>query len=106
HNGSIDDEALVPEHHANASKAEGTRVAFLHVWTRVPVHENIFDAENWALPFVRAGLEVPDHFPNSAARSISLLNGGSDYYLDMIGSHRDSALFDQSREAVWKIVSV
>jgi hypothetical protein len=105
HNGSIDDEALIPEHHANASQSTGTRVAFLHVWTRIPFNESIFAAENWALPFVRAGLPVPEQFPVPAARSVSLLSGGSDFYLDMIGSRRDSAAFARARVEVDSVMS-
>jgi hypothetical protein len=104
HNGSIDDEALIPEHHSSASQSTGTRVAFLHVWTRVPFAESVFAAENWALPFVRAGLQVPGNFPNSAARSVSLLNGGSDFYLDMIGSRRDSLIFERARKDAAEVV--
>jgi len=105
HNGSIDDEALIPEHHSSASQSTGTRVAFLHVWTRVPFVESVFNAENWALPFVRAGLQVPGNFSNSAARSISLLEGGSDFYLDMIGSRRDSLIFGRAKKEVREVVS-
>jgi len=105
HNGSIDDEALVPEHHMEPSKAEGTRVAFLHVWTGVPFQENIFAAENWALPFVRAGISVPDRFSNYTARSVSLINGSAAYYMDMMGSRRDSATFDRYGAEVNAIVS-
>jgi len=105
HNGSIDDEALVPEHHMEPSKAEGTRVAFLHVWTHVPFQEDIFAAENWALPFVRAGLPVPDGFSNYSARSVSLGNGSAAYYMDMMGSQRDSATFDRYAAEVNRIVS-
>ena len=95
HNGSIDEEALVPEHHSTASTTTGTRVAFLHVWTHMPSSESVFAAENWALPFVRAGLSVPDRFSNYAARSVSLIDGGGEYYMDMIGSRGDSAVFDR-----------
>ena len=56
HNGAIDDEALLPEHSTQPSSAEGTRVAFLHAWLRIPAPGGIFAAENWAIPFVRAEL--------------------------------------------------
>jgi hypothetical protein len=86
HNGAIDDEALLPEHSTTPSSADGTRVAFLHVWLRIPAPGGIFAAENWAIPFVRAGLKVPDEFPNGAARAVSLVGGGIDFYRDLAGS--------------------
>jgi hypothetical protein len=86
HNGSIDDEALLPEHQTTASAATGTRVAFLHAWLRIPAPEGMFAAENWAIPFIRAGLPVPAAFPNGAARAVSLVTGGKEFFLDLIGS--------------------
>lgn len=86
HNGAIDDEALLPEHNTVPSSADGTRVAFLHAWLRIPAPDGIFAAENWAIPFVRAELTVPDEFPNGAARAVSLVGGGLDFYRDLVGS--------------------
>ena len=94
HNGSVDEEALVPEHHTAPSEVVGTRVSFLHVWTHV-VSENVFGAENWALPFVRAGVKVPAKFSNHAARCMGIQNGGRDYYLAMPGAQADPASFDE-----------
>jgi len=105
HNGTVDDEALLPQHHTASSTAHGTRVAFLHVWTRVPFSETIFGAENWALPFVRAGIPVPLKFSESAARCMSMLNGGRDFYLDLIGSHADSAAFNVCEAKAGELVA-
>lgn len=106
HNGTVDDEALIPQHHSVASAVHGTRVAFLHVWTRVKSSESIYAAENWALPFIRAGLPVPDRFANGAARSVSLLNGGKNFYFDLIGSRSDSSAFDECEKRAQEIVGV
>lgn len=106
HNGTVDDEALIPQHHSVASAAEGTRVAFLHVWTRVQSPESIYSAENWALPFVRVGLPVPDKFTNGAARTVSLLNSGKTFYFDLIESHADSAAFDRCEQRAAEIVNL
>jgi hypothetical protein len=61
-------------------------VAFLHVWIRVPASETIFGADNWAIPFVRAGLPVPAAFPNGAARAVGLATGGKEFFSDLIGA--------------------
>lgn len=86
HNGAIEDEALLPEHSTAPSSADGTRVAFLHVWLRIPAPGGIFAAENWAIPFVRAELKVPDEFTNGAARAVSLVGGGIAFYRDLVDS--------------------
>jgi hypothetical protein len=86
HNGSVDEESLLPEHggHEPARNAmessDGTRLAILHAWTIVPNPAGMFAAENWALPFVRNGIAVPRNFPVSAARELALVSGGVEYY--------------------------
>lgn len=85
HNGSVDEEGLLPEHHSAPSANTGTRVAFLHAWVHVRGSEGTFDAENWAIPFIRLELPVPDRFPNGASRALSLLTGGDDFFKELIG---------------------
>src|SRR5438105_7318728 len=80
HNGTIEEEGLLPEHHSTPTAASGTRVAFLHVWIRIPNANGIFAAENWAIPFLRLELPVPQTFPNGAARALSLLSGVEDVF--------------------------
>jgi hypothetical protein len=108
HNGAIDDEALLPEHETTASAANGTRVAFLHAWLRIPAPYGLFSAENWAIPFIRAGVSVPHAFPNGAARAVSLAGGGKEFFLDLIGSAaapRISAVLDDCSSVAAKIVA-
>jgi len=109
HNGSIDDEALLPEHHTTASSAAtGTRVAFLHAWLRIPAPDGLFAAENWAIPFIRAGVPVPREFPNGAARAVSLAAGGKEFFLDLIGSAaapRITSVLDDCAANASKIVA-
>src|SRR5205823_4293637 len=96
HNGTIEEEGLLPEHHSTPTAASGTRVAFLHVWIRVANANGIFAAENWAIPFLRLELPVPQTFPNGAARALSLLSGGNDYFDELMGedaTSRTSQLF-------------
>ena len=98
HNGAIDDEALLPEHHSAPSAVSGTRVTFVHAWLRVPHPGGVFAAENWAIPFVRAGLPVPQEFPDGAARALGLLDGGRKFFTALMGvdaSASASAALDQ-----------
>jgi hypothetical protein len=101
HNGSIDEEALVPEHHTMPSAATGTRVAFLHVWTHAQFAGSVFDAENWTLPFLRAGVAVPAHFTFAAAKCLSVATGARDYYRDVYHL-RDTRAFDECASFVVK----
>jgi hypothetical protein len=88
HNGSVDDESLLPEHAAHQSGGQrgdsiatrGTRLAILHAWVGVPNPDGVFTAENWALPFARIGVPAPTSIPPAAARALSLASGAKEYF--------------------------
>ncbi len=94
HNGSVEEESLLPEHHSMSmpSSVSGTRLAILHAWVRAPNPDGVFAAENWALPFLRVGLDVPVGFPKGAARAISLLSGGERYFRELAGEAANAAV--------------
>jgi hypothetical protein len=92
HNGSVEEESLLPEHHSMPSSASGTRLAILHAWVRAPNPEGVFAAENWALPFLRVGLDAPGGFPKGAARAVSLLSGGERYYRELAGEPANASI--------------
>lgn len=106
HNGSIDEEGLLPEHHNTPSAKVGTRVAFLHAWIRVPGSEPVFSAENWAIPFLRLGIPVPDQFPNGAARALSLIADGKKYFADLLGpaAQQSASSLDETSSAAESIL--
>ena len=83
HNGTVDEESVLPQHHATPSEATSTRLVILHVWVRLSNPAGVFAAENWALPFARLGLSTPSRFSTGAARALSLLSGGKPYFLDL-----------------------
>jgi hypothetical protein len=85
HNGTLEEETLLPEHHSMPAAVSGTRVAVLHAWVRAANPDGVFAAENWTLPFIRQGLAVPAVFPNGAARALSLLSTGERYFREMAG---------------------
>jgi hypothetical protein len=91
HNGTLEEESLLPEHHSMSTSGGGTRLAILHAWVRAPNPDGIFAAENWALPFIRLGLDVPAGFPKGAARAISLLSGGERYFRELAGESANAA---------------
>lgn len=102
HNGTVDDESMLPEHRSNDhahSSAHGhghdtmpmsiapTRLAVLHAWTGIANPAGIFAAENWAIPFARLGLATPIPVSISAARALSLLSGGKEYYVALANAN-------------------
>jgi hypothetical protein len=52
----------------------------LHVWGNLTNPGGVFESDNWALPFARLALEVPDRFVTASARALSLASGGDTYY--------------------------
>jgi hypothetical protein len=81
HIGAIDEESVLLHHVPTAADAgSGVRLAMLHAWVWTPNPDGVFAADNWALPFLRLKLAVPDEIPVPAARALSLLAGGDVYY--------------------------
>jgi hypothetical protein len=81
HNGPVDEETLPLKHLiAHASTPRGMRVAVLHAWVPLGNPAGVWSSENWALPWARLGLALPRGAPDAAAKSLSLLAGGDDYF--------------------------
>lgn len=82
HSGLIEDEALPTAHvtHSPRSTLERTRLGILHLWTGIENPEGKWTADNWALPFVRAGLT--EHPASElAARALTLEADSGAYYV-------------------------
>ncbi len=84
HTEAVDAEALLlsgpPSMHGGGS---GFRLAMVHVWYPLDNPGGVFDQNNWALPFLRAGLEEPDAVSSEAGRALSLATSGFDFYLEL-----------------------
>ena len=81
HSGLLSDESGVSP---GASTEGDTHVWVLHVWTALPNADGRFLPDNWALPFVRAGLAAPAAVNADAARAVSLASGGDRYVRDVL----------------------
>ncbi len=81
HSGLLADESGVAP---GASAQGGTHVWVLHAWTSLANPGGQFTPDNWALPFLRAGLDVPPHADADAARALAMLNGGDVYLRDVL----------------------
>jgi hypothetical protein len=100
HNGSVAEETLpMMHHHGGMSSAEPTRVAILHAWLGIENPSGVWVADNWALPFARAGLRA-DHASVAAARAMSLTAPGATAYYERViasAAGRDSVVLGRVR---------
>jgi hypothetical protein len=84
HYRTLDDETMLPEHHLPGGVPDRARIAMLHTWIWAENPAGTFAADNWAIPYVRLGLSPPAGAPQAAARALSLVSGGSDYFKEAI----------------------
>lgn len=92
HDGTLVEEAVQPDHDAHRAVGTGPAmggVAVLHAWICVANPAGLFASDNWALPFVRLGLEPPARVPEAAARALALAAGGVPFYVEQLGSTTD-----------------
>ena len=91
--------AMTPGPMHEEAPDEAYRLAMLHAWVWLDNPDGLFAADNWALPYVRAGLPVPSAPSVRAARAVSLLSGGVDYFVEAVRhlTGVDSATLDAIR---------
>lgn len=87
HGGDLDEESL-SDSHAGSGEPDSDRVAVLHVWVPQPNAAGMFAAENWALPFLRAGLAAPPQASEASARALALGTGALPYFLAQYRANR------------------
>ncbi len=85
HAGSIDEETLLlnPQSMHHGSDAL-PRLAMFHAWIWVDNPDGLFAQDNWALPFLRLGLPVPEAVPPQAGKALFLLTDGVVYYAQLV----------------------
>jgi hypothetical protein len=82
HSGFLSDESgasIGPVRHDSP-----THVWVMHVWTALENPDGRLEADNWSLPFVRAGVAVPHTLDADAGRAASLATGGDEYLRDVL----------------------
>ena len=79
HTGSVADESFLPAVH-HARQTDGLRLAVTHAWVRLPNPDGTWATDNWALPWVRAGLTPPARPDPHAARALAAAMTNRDYY--------------------------
>lgn len=88
HTGTVEEETdLLSQVMMSHAPMPAPRLAMLHVWAWLPNPAGVFSADNWALPFVRAGLVAPANDPGAVAgRVVSLVSGGDAFYASVFES--------------------
>lgn len=85
--------------------AAGAGVAVLHAWLGAPNPDGEFDTDNWTLPWVSAGLAPPAHPDPDAARALSLVSDGSEFWKNWMRWHgRDPGLLTPAADSVRALI--
>jgi hypothetical protein len=84
HTGTVDEETLKLGSAHTHGDVEGPRLIMLHVWLGLENPEGVFAQDNWAVPWVRAGIPTPASPSPSAGKALFLRSGGDAYYLELI----------------------
>ena len=100
HTGGVDEESLLLTGPVSMDTAgQGFRLAMVHVWIPEENPAGVFAQNNWALPFLRAGLAVPPSMSREAARALSLSGDGTAFYehllrqgIGLSGANLDGAI--------------
>jgi hypothetical protein len=80
HFRTLEDETALPAHHIAGSAGDAPRITMLHAWIWLENPSGVFAADNWALPYFRLGLKPLADTQVTAAKALSLVSGGGDYF--------------------------
>ena len=95
HAGDLVDEATLMDHQGHGSHDAGSRIAVLHAWIWSENPSGMFTPDNWALPYVRAGLPVPAQVNPDASRALALGNGSVEFFTEQLA--RANGMDESSR---------
>jgi hypothetical protein len=85
HSGEVDEESLLLSGPASMHPIEnGYRLSMVHIWKPLKNQDGILAQNNWALPFLRAGLPIPLRVSSEAARALSLAGVGMPFYEQLL----------------------
>jgi hypothetical protein len=105
HHRTLDEETQFPAHD-RAGTSSGSRIAMLHAWLWLPSPRGVFSADNWAVPYLRLGLDPAGADP-VAGRALSLAAGGEAWFRGVVGAAFEgdlppgvSAAFSEARVRV------
>jgi hypothetical protein len=80
HFRTLEEETALPEHHAAGHAGDAPRLTMLHAWIWLTNPAGMFEADNWAIPYFRLGVEPVRDAPETAAKALALASGGAEYF--------------------------
>lgn len=73
HTGGVDEESLLLSGPMSMDGEDnGFRLSMVHVWLGVENPDGVLAQNNWALPYLRAGVPAPERPSSEAARALAL----------------------------------
>ena len=85
HQGTVEEESFLRSHAGMGHDVPGPKIAVLHAWIWLDNPDGLLATDNWALPYARLGLAVPQHTSRAAARALALAAGdGGRSYLEAL----------------------
>ena len=97
HSGTVDEETLLLNprsmHHGAGDQP---RLAMFHAWVWRENPDGLFAQDNWALPFLRLGLPVPEDPLPQAGKALFLASDGVDYYARLVEVAGDPSEADRA----------
>lgn len=82
HSGLLEDESGVRP--SRTTTGDVTHVWVMHAWTELKNPQGVFEPDNWALPYRRAGRAVPAVVDPRAARALALAYGGDAFLRNLV----------------------
>ena len=79
HFRTLEDETELPLHHLHDQAGSAPRIAMLHAWIWFANPAGMFETDNWAIPYLRLGIQPPEA-PEAAAKALALASGGTEYF--------------------------
>jgi hypothetical protein len=81
HSGNLEEEAYgLHEHSMHDDHADNVRLGMVHAWVWSVNPHGLFAADNWALSYMRTGLEAPNDPNPDASKALFMMHGGVEYY--------------------------
>jgi hypothetical protein len=85
HSGQVTEESLLLNHPSSVTASDPTfRLSMVHVWMPLANPDGLLVQNNWAIPWLRAGIEPPETPEAGPARGLSLGSTGVDYYRELL----------------------
>lgn len=80
HFRTLEDETALEQHHTAGHAGDSPRMTMLHAWIWLANPAGMFAADNWAIPYYRLGIKPVQDAPDTAAKALALVSGGTEHF--------------------------